>query len=343
MPTLPATRDCMEQCWEILPKVSRSFALVTRNLKEDPRSGLGDAVMVFYLVCRVLDTVEDSALPGEEKGPLYGAFLAMLGGGADVELAARIAPAHAGYRELLASAGHVRDALVRLDAPTREIVLRRAREMAAGMDAFGTRRIVTVADLDAYCHPVAVVVGHGLTELFALHGHMPPPTERTYALSRHFGLCLQKVNVTRDFGQDLAAGRAYWPEEILVACGLTARSAAAQRGSPATLRALAAMVDAIAPDARGAIDYTLLIPPRERHLRMFCAVTLLLALRTLALVRGNPDVFAPSLSPHPRGSLKVPRAEVAALVSALHDAVGDDGRLAALFGEAHAAAYPPGR
>merc|ERR1719160_775942 len=42
-------------CYDVLNKVSRSFAIVIQQL--DPE--LRDAVCVFYLVLRALDTVED--------------------------------------------------------------------------------------------------------------------------------------------------------------------------------------------------------------------------------------------------------------------------------------------
>ncbi|HLY74755.1 MAG TPA: squalene/phytoene synthase family protein, partial [Planctomycetota bacterium] len=50
-------------CWEILPAVSRSFAMVIRWL---PR-GLDDAVMISYLLCRIADTLEDSVRNVGEK------------------------------------------------------------------------------------------------------------------------------------------------------------------------------------------------------------------------------------------------------------------------------------
>ena len=53
-------------CYDVLNKVSRSFAIVIQQL--DPE--LRDAVCVFYLVLRALDTVEDDmSIPIEEKLP----------------------------------------------------------------------------------------------------------------------------------------------------------------------------------------------------------------------------------------------------------------------------------
>ena len=58
-------------CYAALGKVSRSFSVVIQQLPED----LKDAVCVFYLVLRALDTIEDDMqIPLEEKLPLLETF-----------------------------------------------------------------------------------------------------------------------------------------------------------------------------------------------------------------------------------------------------------------------------
>ena len=58
-------------CYDMLNKVSRSFAVVIQQLPERLR----DAICVFYLVLRALDTVEDDmALDDKVKIPLLRCF-----------------------------------------------------------------------------------------------------------------------------------------------------------------------------------------------------------------------------------------------------------------------------
>jgi farnesyl-diphosphate farnesyltransferase len=58
-------------CYSMLNRVSRSFAIVIQMLPECLR----DAICVFYLTLRALDTVEDDmALPNERKLPLLPTF-----------------------------------------------------------------------------------------------------------------------------------------------------------------------------------------------------------------------------------------------------------------------------
>ena len=53
-------------CYDMLNKVSRSFAIVIQQLPHE----LQDAVCIFYLVLRALDTVEDDmSIPDDIKCP----------------------------------------------------------------------------------------------------------------------------------------------------------------------------------------------------------------------------------------------------------------------------------
>lgn len=58
-------------CYDMLNRVSRSFAVVIQQLPDRLR----DAVCVFYLVLRALDTVEDDmSIPDDLKIPLLRCF-----------------------------------------------------------------------------------------------------------------------------------------------------------------------------------------------------------------------------------------------------------------------------
>ncbi|KAM0927781.1 hypothetical protein ACQ4PT_002059 [Festuca glaucescens] len=58
-------------CYDMLQKVSRSFAFVIQQLGPDLRN----AVCIFYLVLRAMDTVEDdTSIPTEEKLPILRDF-----------------------------------------------------------------------------------------------------------------------------------------------------------------------------------------------------------------------------------------------------------------------------
>ena len=63
--------ESLKFCYDMLNKVSRSFAVVIQQLPERLR----DAICIFYLVLRALDTVEDDmALDDDVKVPLLRSF-----------------------------------------------------------------------------------------------------------------------------------------------------------------------------------------------------------------------------------------------------------------------------
>src|SRR5258705_8394745 len=64
-------------CREILPAVSRTFALSIRLLPGD----LGNAVRDAYLICRIADTIEDEPrISAEEKAALFDSLSAAFSG-----------------------------------------------------------------------------------------------------------------------------------------------------------------------------------------------------------------------------------------------------------------------
>lgn len=65
---IPYTDENIKFCDDMLGKVSRSFAAVIRQLPE----GLCVEILIFYLVLRGLDTIEDDmeAFVGREKAKL---------------------------------------------------------------------------------------------------------------------------------------------------------------------------------------------------------------------------------------------------------------------------------
>ena len=80
---------------------------------------------------------------------------------------------------------------------------------------FNTNGVDTVADYDLYCHYVAGLVGEGLTDLMVLAKFADSDVlTDNYQLSNSMGLFLQKVNIIRDYYEDLEDGRSFYPREI---------------------------------------------------------------------------------------------------------------------------------
>ncbi|MDO8339659.1 MAG: squalene/phytoene synthase family protein [Candidatus Burarchaeum sp.] len=140
-------------CWEILPKVSRSFALCIRILPKP----LNEQMMVSYLLYRVLDTIEDSSAPLPVKKELFSQFVKLLAAPhADSSAineckAALCTKLNYTYeKDLLENLGAVMQAYYAQPAPARHSILKWGRIMAEGMYEFQQKPIETFADQNAY-------------------------------------------------------------------------------------------------------------------------------------------------------------------------------------------------
>src|ERR1700757_2859402 len=86
------------------------------------------------------------------------------------------------------------------------------------------RALGTAADLDEYTYLVAGCVGEFWTRLCFRHvrNFATLSEDEMLALGKRYGMALQLINVLRDAGADLPAGRCYFPEYELAAAHLTA-------------------------------------------------------------------------------------------------------------------------
>lgn len=202
------------RCYEFLRKTSRSFAAVIEELDEEVR----DAVCLFYLILRGMDTIEDDmTIPIEKKEPLLRTFNDTIHkkGWIFTE-----SGPNERDRDLLLEFDVVIDEFLRLKKEFRDIIADIASETGNGMadyakDAVHNKYgIITNKDFDLYCYYVAGLVGLGLNGLFAVSGLESPDIAKENKLPKAMGLFLQKTNIIRDYLDDDLGGRKYWPKEI---------------------------------------------------------------------------------------------------------------------------------
>lgn len=289
MTALPMTD---ERVFALLPGVSRTFAISIAAL----RGTLADDIATAYLLCRLLDTIEDdAALSADERKEV----LLTLAGCIDRPGAASAVEAClAGLRdrinatpaehELLHEAGQLFERIDQMGEMRSGIIRRWAAEMARGMAEFVSdipgQRIQTMADLGRYCHFVAGTVGGMLTGLFVLCG--PGISERRKRLLEQymepFGRGLQMVNIIKDCGKDWQVGRSFLPREM----------AGDERGFLGVNRSMmASLISGAAEDLDDAVRYIRALPRRMWRARLFCIYPLVFARKTLQLL--GRDIFSP--------------------------------------------------
>ena len=272
-------------CYATLNCVSRSFAVVIQQLPAELR----DPVCIFYLALRGLDSVEDDmTYPVADKIPLLCAFYSKLaidgwridGVGDSAE-----------YRVLLAHFDKVIRVYKALDGKYQRVIADITRKMGEGMAQFADKQasIDSITNYNLYCHYVAGVVGHGLSQLFAasqLEDADLPLQER---LSNSMGLLLQKTNIIRDYLEDLTAGRTWWPQEIWGQYADALDWFSLHPSDERSLACLNHMVNDALSHVPDCLDY--LSRLRNKQIFEFCAIPQTMAIATLTEVYNNPLVF----------------------------------------------------
>ena len=321
---------------EILPQVSRTFDLAIKFLPNK----LSRPVGLAYLLCRVADTFEDSAiLAPAVRQQMLGKYSNLLvnPGSYDKTLLSELResfnsggnlfdqfahtssyPDHLPSLKLVANLDLVLAAVDALPDTFRSHIFPRVREMADGMARYTTLAsgndqeinfLQDENDWDNYCYFVAGTVGHMLTDIFSDYaGFSDDFRQKLHPLGRSFGLGLQKVNVLKDAVIDTGRGVCFLPRTFIERYNITfgQKSLTGLKGD---LRGLVFnVVEICRRHFQDSLEYIKLIPHKYLGLRMFLIVPVMLAAATLRLIADYPQRLLD------KGDLKLARADVWKLV-----------------------------
>lgn len=282
--------------YSMLHKVSRSFALVIQQL--DPQ--LRDAVCIFYLVLRALDTVEDdTSIADDIKVPILIAFHQHI-----YNRDWHFACGTKEYKVLMDQFHHVSTAFLELKRGYQEAIEDITMRMGAGMAKFICKEVETVDDYDEYCHYVAGLVGIGLSKLFHSSG-----MEILFSdtISNSMGLFLQKTNIIRDYLEDIneiPKSRMFWPREIWSKYVNKLEDLKDEENSEKALQCLNDIVTNALIHIEDCLKY--MSELKDPAIFRFCAIPQIMAIGTLALCYNNVQVF--------RGVVKLRRGLTAKVI-----------------------------
>jgi farnesyl-diphosphate farnesyltransferase len=310
----------------LLRQVSRSFDLSIRLLPP----ALQAPVAIGYLLARATDTVADTtALPLAERQDL----LTLMSQAIDASqgcmtrtaelnrltqafAAQQTDPHERALMQALPQCLPLLHTLTEADQTSvRQVLGHITRGQQLDMTRFGPglHALQTEAELADYTWLVAGCVGEFWTELCGRHlpGYSLLPQAEMLRIGREYGMGLQRLNIVRDAGADLATGRCYWPEETLRQAGLTPAmlEQAARTPNADTLLALAPLytqwLDHNQAQLADGMRYALALRPLR--LRLASALPALIGARTVALLRqAGPAAL--------NQRVKMPRHEVRALL-----------------------------
>src|SRR5438876_1727998 len=317
----------------VLRSVSRSFYLSIRFLPAQLRQ----PVALAYLLARTTDTVADTAQVSvnqrtETLQMLWNAIQGKASGKMIVDLLASFAPLqeNAAEQRLIESLPDCLEWLEHMENADRDEIRILLAKITEGQmldllrfdDPGEIPALRTAADLDEYTYLVAGCVGEFWTRLCFRHlrKFASLSEDEMMALGKRYGMALQLINVLRDAGTDLRAGRCYFPGDELSAAHLTPAQILSE---PELFRPIyRGWAEKAERGLACGMQYSRAI--RNRRVRAATVLPALIGARTLTLLR---DAGATAL--HRR--VKVPRREVRAVITSLAASFASRKQIDAIF------------
>ena len=322
---------------DLLRSVSRSFYLSIRFLPAQLR----EPIAVAYLLARTTDTVADTAqISGTVRMETLKLLSNGLQGTASRDVVAELIASFVSLQknpneqQLLES---LPDCISRLEEmghadrnDIRLVLEKITRGQMLDLQRFDNpqevRALSTAADLDEYTYLVAGCVGEFWTRLCFRHvcQFSSRSEDKMLALGKRYGMALQLINVLRDAGSDLRAGRCYFPEHELNAVHL-APSQILSEPERFQLIYRTWLGKAKAGLASG-IEYSHAI--KNRRVRAATVLPALIGARTLALLNASGPAAL-------QRTVKIPRGEVRAMILSLALATVSRRKIDAIFDRAN--------
>lgn len=315
-----------------LQGVSRTFALTIPQLPDRLRVQVGNA----YLLCRITDTIEDEAvLTIDQKQAFASEFIKVVKGEQSADTFATSLfnqltdNTPEAERDLIRNTARVVRLTHGFTLPQRRAIEHCVEEMATGMIRYQQQQSLDglrdIKDLSDYCYYVAGVVGIMLTELFCEYSQeMATHRDQMLELSVSFGQGLQMTNILKDIWEDQQRGACWLPRSVFASCSFEMKDLAQHRGDACYQDGLEELVALASVHLANALEYTLLVPAKEKGIRKFCFWALGMALLTLRKINRHRDF---SCGQH----VKISRRQVKATVVATELVHGSNRRARWLF------------
>jgi farnesyl-diphosphate farnesyltransferase len=281
----------------LLKGVSRTFALTIPQLP----GSLYPAVANGYLVCRIIDTIEDEpALQPAEKSHFCESFRKVITGNLppqdfSAELYPKLSSATlAAEQELIKQTPAVIETLFSFNNNQQEALRHCVNIMSTGMAEFqqraSTSGLPDIRALNHYCYYVAGVVGEMLTRLFCDYSPaIAAQHDKLTDLSVSFGQGLQMTNILKDVWDDLERGRCWLPRDVFKDTGFDLDALSPGVYTEEFGHGLTNLISIATQHLDYAMRYTLLIPKQETGIRNFCLWAIGMAVLTLRKINTHRD------------------------------------------------------
>jgi len=285
-----------EYCREVLPQVSRTFALNIAQLEGD----VYRAILLGYLFFRIADTFEDNNFQNEaEKIESLHHFAEIFRGNKNLDERLELYESlkfrweeESPDKNMLENGDKVLRCYFDLPDIYREIIDQHIARTSEGMAKFQKRKMESdsnlfqlrdIKDLEDYCYYVAGIVGEMLTQIFCQRENisaLKPELEKHQA---RFGLALQVTNIVKDYQKDIAMGWCYIPTSVTEEYGIKLDKVT-ELSIPDRNRILNKVTPLILGYFDSTLKYIKAIPESEKSIRMFCIIPFVLAYNTMLYI-----------------------------------------------------------
>lgn len=281
----------------LLEGVSRTFALTIPQLPNE----LYPAVANAYLLCRIVDTIEDEvSLDPEQKEHFCSAFIDVVKTGKKADsFAYELAPLLSeqtipAEHSLIHLTPRVIKITHSFDVEQIEALSCCVETMAKGMPVFQAldlhSGVKTMADMDDYCYYVAGCVGEMLAKLFCHYSDdIAIHKEELLKLSVSFGQGLQMTNILKDIWDDAKRDVCWLPQDIFTETGFDLKNLTPETNDENFRKGLEHLISIAHEHLDDALKYTQLLPANETGIRNFCLWALGMAVLTLKNIKNNLD------------------------------------------------------
>ncbi|MCB0406977.1 MAG: squalene/phytoene synthase family protein [Bdellovibrionales bacterium] len=290
-----------------LNRVSRSFAFCISHLKTPLKAWVG----LTYLICRILDTVEDApwqkTTDQMKQFEEFDQFLKSLPNKEILQNWRDQFPLEIpdGEKQLIEDSHIIFADLHRSPESIKGIISNMVLSMSRGMKHFsdkkrnekGHLKLVNLREVNQYCFFVAGVVGEALARLVAQIEPQLKVAKNLLLDAHHFGLFLQKVNLLKDQLDDYQEGREFIFDREQI-------------------------YQSMNYNAYGAFRFLSSVPEKQREFRLFCAWSLFLGLASLPWLE--------ILNKHETTG-KLPRKEAETIFSSVEKIIDDSSQLEVMF------------
>ena len=279
-----------------LNRVSRTFALTIRMLQEPFRTYASAA----YLLCRIIDTVEDcESISTEAKCRYLREFNGRISETGDTHpgQAGELFPEPANWDERLTMhESAILDLVRSFPDPIRDVIFHYAVEMSEGMvlfleqqDEHGFLHFQSDEQLDQYCYYVAGTVGLMMNEIFAAISGTDQTGAKESAVE--LGIGLQLTNIVKDIRKDRNRNIHYCP--VGKSPHWPGQGSPPSTGSPNW--EIYSLASATISHLTGGKDYILGLESNSTQYKRFCITNYLMAWKTLeSCIRDSRRMTNPS-------------------------------------------------